>query len=202
MTMKTKPTTSPRIDPRSIARLLLAHHPRCYPYRNDVYRLGRLELCMGCFTAYPIAIALVSLLLYFHPGPWWAWGAAGILAGSLQSLAIVGWTRSRARKFAVKTALGAGLAGTVYALVVAPWALWLQLSVFGGLVALAGVAMLPRGLQMKKTCDSCFYKADWERCPGMALVQLTNTNGQTIRLEDLRAPATSRVNANQEATSS
>lgn len=195
-------TSRPRINLGTVGRLVLAHHPRCYPYRNDVYRLGRLELCMGCFTAYPIALALVSLLLYFHPGPWWAWGAAGILCGLLQSLAIVGWTRSRARKLAVKTALGAGLAGTVYGLIMAPWALWLQLSVFGGLVALAGVAMLPRGLQMKKTCDTCFYKADWERCPGMALVQLANTDGQRIRSEDLRGPATSRTNADKKATSS
>jgi hypothetical protein len=162
--------TRPRVDPRAIARLLLAHHPRCHPYRHDVYRLGGLELCMGCFTAYPIALGLLVPLLLLAPGPWWLYLTAGLSIGTMQGLAILGWTRTRRRKLVVKVALGIGLAGTVYGIVAAPWSLGARLAASAAGLILAGVLMIPRGVRMRRTCANCFYQGDWERCIGFRLI--------------------------------
>lgn len=160
-----------RLDWGSIARLVLAHHPRCHPYRNDTYRLGPVHLCIGCFTAYPIAFIGLVLLAHLQPLTWWAWLGTGVAIGSLQFLSVAGWTRTRPRKIGVKVALGIGLAATTYGLFAAPWALGVRLALFGLFVLLCGLAMLPRGLRMRQTCQTCFFKADWERCSGMALIK-------------------------------
>lgn len=160
-----------RLDWASIGRLVLAHHPRCHPFRHDVYRVGSVSLCLGCWTAYPVAAVLLVGLCWLAPGPWWAWLASGLVVGSTQFLAIAGWTATRRRKMLVKALLGVGLACTVYGIMAAPWSVWWQLAALAGGASVAGLAMVPRGLRMRATCETCLFRGDWERCTGMALVR-------------------------------
>ncbi len=162
---------APRIRWASIGRLALAHHPRCYPFRHDVYRVAGVELCVGCFTAYPIAAATLVALASLPALAWWVVVAMGVFLGSAQALAIGGWTATRSRKIMVKVALGLGLGAVVFGVMAAPWTFAVRLLALAAGLVLAALAMAPRAIRMRRTCEGCFFQGDWERCTGMALLR-------------------------------
>jgi hypothetical protein len=132
-------------------RWLLAHHPDCDWYENDVVRVASLRLCVGCVTSIPVASAALGILVLSHPPvAWWVWASVGLLVGSVQFVSLAGWTRSRATKVAVKAALGSGLAFTVFGVWTAPWPLAVRGAVIvaGWLAAL--LLMTPRTRRMAR----------------------------------------------------
>jgi hypothetical protein len=100
-------------------RQALAHHPDHPALDADVYRVGGLRLCVGCFTAGP-ALAAAFAAAWLWPVPSAAW-ALGLALAPLQGLSALGWTTTRARKVLVKLGFGAGSGFLLAALYAAPW---------------------------------------------------------------------------------
>jgi hypothetical protein len=103
-------------------RLLLAHHPTCGHYEEDVWRPFGVALCVGCFTSLPVFLLVLAVLQWWTAPAdlTWALGGAGLLLGAMQVASAAGWVRTRRAKLAVKLAVGAGLGLTVFALTTAP----------------------------------------------------------------------------------
>jgi hypothetical protein len=121
----------------------LAHHPDLPALRADVFRVAGLRLCVGCFTAGPVFLAVLAAT--------WAWpvpaavaGAAGLPLASLQGLSAAGWTTTKARKVAVKAAFGAGAALLAFAILEAPWPDPVRAAVLAAAGSLALASTRPR----------------------------------------------------------
>lgn len=152
----------------AILRLLLAHHPACGLFQADVYRLGPLRLCVGCFTAYPTALAaFLGLLVLGLPAIPVLF--VGLVVGSAEFFAVAGWTRTRRRKIATKLLLGFGLAATVYGVWAAPWSLAAKAVFLLVGVTLASLAQIPKVRRLLATCDRCMHHRDWDHCLGIGL---------------------------------
>jgi len=141
---------------RACLELALAHHPDCAHCRHDVYRIGRARLCIGCFTAYPIAVALLVLLavgpVRAPPG---LWLALGVAAGSVQFLSTAGWTRTRRSKILVKVCLGLGLGFATFDLMALPMSLAWKAGAFLAASLLASFSIWPKARRMLATCGPC-----------------------------------------------
>jgi hypothetical protein len=124
-------------------RILLAHHPACGHYGQDVWRPFGVAVCVGCFTSLPVFVLVLAFLQWWTAPAAWAWalGGAGLLLGSMQLASAAGWVRTRRAKLAVKVAVGVGLGLTVHALMAVPIPLVLRAA--GG--ALLAAAILASG---------------------------------------------------------
>jgi hypothetical protein len=126
-----------------------AHHPDLPRYEADVYRLLGVRLCVGCFTTYPTFLVASVVLAVLRPAaPWLALLAAGLALAALQAVSSLGWARWRWLKMAVKSALGAGLALAVHAVLVADLPDLAQAALLAGMLGLALLSTLPRRLRM------------------------------------------------------
>ncbi len=132
----------------------LAHHPDTAAYKEDVFRVAGLRLCVGCTTTFPLFLLLTPILATTGlPGPWWAPLAAGLALASTQVISAAGLARRRATKFAVKAALGVGLALAVVALREAPWSPLLRGLAMLALASLAFASTLPRRRRMARAAQ-------------------------------------------------
>jgi hypothetical protein len=130
-----------------------AHHPRLPVFDPDVYRVAGLRLCVGCFTAGPVfLLAFVAARLWSVPAAV-AW-PAGLLLGLAQLLSTLGWTTTKARKIAVKAALGVGAALLLNQVLAAPWPQPVKSFVVaaGGLLALSST--WPRAERMQRLASA------------------------------------------------
>lgn len=147
------PPAGPR--PQRAQRLdgLLAHHPDTPAFGADVFRLGGVRLCVGCFTVYPAFVAtLVLLVAAAPPAPWWTWLAAGGGLALAQAASAAGWTRWRWLKATVKAMLGSGLALLLHGVVESPWPPALRAAFLLGLLSLAALSVLPRRRRLAHAC--------------------------------------------------
>ncbi|MES2156084.1 MAG: hypothetical protein V4510_13200 [bacterium] len=132
-----------------------AHHPDTPRYRDDVYRMGGMRICIGCATTFPAFIVAAALLAVVSvPGPWWVLLATGLALASMQAISAAGWARRRWAKVCVKVALGAGLALSVVALRLAPWPLALRALAVVGVAVLAWASTIPRRRRMQRDAAS------------------------------------------------
>jgi hypothetical protein len=145
---------------RNVARLgwgpvlwfATAHHPACGLFEADVFRWGSRRLCVGCFTALPVLLVAFVLLEVLSVVPSTTALTAGLMFGSAQAVALLGWTRSRRSKIAVKVLLGLGLALTVYGIIHAAWPVALRASALVGGWVLAFLLLQPRARRMTSAC--------------------------------------------------
>lgn len=137
---------------------LLAHHPDTPAYAHDVYRVGGVRLCIGCFTTYPVFLLVVGLTLAF-PLPWALALAAGLVAASAQAISSAGLARRWWLKAGVKTLFGAGLALLVHGVRAAPWDARVKTLALAFALALALASAIPRARRMR-AANACACRGD------------------------------------------
>lgn len=107
------------------------------------------RLCVGCFTTYPVFIAMLTVAMAIAV-PWHLGLALGLGFASLQAISSAGLARRRVLKVTVKACLGTGLALAVHGVLAAPWPDLVQWMLLAGLLALAGLSALPRARRMRR----------------------------------------------------
>lgn len=147
--------------------LLLSHHPNCDTFKDDCYNIHGKRLCIGCFTAYPIA-AIIVILWYLNTlhFPLYFYFLVGLSAGAFQILSLIGLTNTKAKKVVVKIALGVGYGFTVAGVFSIPINPTIQWLIFLNLFLLNGNLGYFRAKNMHKICDECEYEHSWATCPG------------------------------------
>ncbi|MFW3146688.1 MAG: hypothetical protein ACMUIE_07755 [Thermoplasmatota archaeon] len=153
---------------RTAIPYLLSHHPHCTKYRRDVLNIGRLKLCWGCIVTYPVAIAVVILILHFgtyKDYPWYLFILMGVAFGSFEFISL--WRKGTGlRHRMIKIFLGIGIALVTVGIFMIPVHILLRLYfLFAGYTA-AGAAMSLRLRGMEKKCKRCEWKGNWYQCPG------------------------------------
>lgn len=146
---------------------LLSHHPSCDKFQNDCYHLGEKRLCVGCFTAYPIALAIIAL---------WFLGVIdisilmmfiiGLFFGSLQFLSLTGISDIKLGKVIIKIFLGVGIGFYTTAIFSLPIYWLLRLVIFILLINVAALFSFLRMRKINRICEECEYEKNWSRCPG------------------------------------
>ncbi len=129
---------------------LTAHHPPGERFTNDVFRVGAVRLCVGCFTTYPVFLLVSAWLAFSALAP----GGAGLLAiglplAAVQGISSLGWARVRAVKVAVKASLGLGLALCVHGVLTSGWPRLAEAGALFLLLAAAWLSALPRARRMR-----------------------------------------------------
>lgn len=150
-----------------IGRLMLAHHPTCAAFGQDVFHVRGHAICVGCAVHYPAAVLGVAVAIFlFSPWPTLAAGAVLCLA---QGASFLGLTKRRSTKVVVRGVTGFGLGLVIFGL----WSLlnWWQAAVtLMSLMTVAFLTQIPKMRRMKATCESCVYKMDWDHCPGFGFI--------------------------------
>lgn len=162
---------------RRLARenpFLLSHHPHCRFYDHHTLTVRGYDLCLGCFTVYPVGGVTLGGLLVLRllaPGfPLFGLSTTGLYAVGaalaaplLVSKALPG-ARSVRTRFAVKALLAAGLAVGFLPLVLRPAdRLRTLVLVGGGLVAYVGY----KAATAFDDCEGCPERESFPDCPGL-----------------------------------
>lgn len=155
-----------------IAKLLFSHHPLCSFFAEDTVRVGRVHVCIGCISQYPVAIATFGVLLLFD-APHTAALIGAVVAGQVQWLSATGWTINRRRKTWVRVGTGFALGGFVYGLL--QFSNWVSVAILAAALLVASLTQYWKVRRLMRTCKRCVYQMDWARCPGF-----------TSRLDDSR----------------
>lgn len=166
-----------RISLGLIKPFLLSHHPHCRYFDNDVYRMGRHRLCIGCFTSYPIAIIIVALwFLGFFTYHWQILLLLGLIFGLIQLTSFTRLTDRKGVKILVKFFLGLGFGFFASSILAMPIALWLKVVTFinGGIVT--GMLGVFRYKKIIKICEKCEYGGNYYICPGFAQIYSASAN--------------------------
>lgn len=153
---------------------LLSHHPHCRFYDHHTVTVRGYDLCMGCFTVYPVgglSLALLLLAAVVVPTfPLFALPTTGLyavgaaLAAPLVVSKALPGARSVRTRVAVKALLAAGLAVGFLPLVLRPGDRLLTLVLVGGsLVAYVGY----KGATAFDDCEGCPERESFPNCPGL-----------------------------------
>jgi len=146
---------------------LLSHHPICDEFDDDYYHVGDKRLCVGCFTAYPIAISIIILwrLGFIRIETYLAF-LMGLLIGSLQFLSLTRVSEIKIGKISIKVLLGIGIGFFTIGIFSLSQPLILRVLLFFICMNIAGFFSFLRMKKIKKTCEECKYEKDWDNCPG------------------------------------
>jgi len=149
-------------------KLLLAHHPLCGRFQEDLLEVGGRRLCLGCFLSYPIALVIVGLWLWQGlPGEWYHHLLVGFLLGAGQFASLVGWTERKGVKMVVKVALGFGFGLATVGVWGVPVVWWIRLLIFLNLSWTASMLAYFRTRNIERVCLECVWRGDWDHCPGV-----------------------------------
>lgn len=146
---------------------LLSHHPHCDRYGNDVFKIGRLRLCKGCYITYPtILLVMVFSCLsgIVHRYPWYSFAGTGMVIGSFEFISLffdVGGYR-----MVIKFLLGLGVGLVIVGVYLMPIGIYYSTLIIMMLVVLANLIYMIRWKKFKKKCLACPHEMDWENCPG------------------------------------
>jgi hypothetical protein len=157
-------------DFKSIAPMLISHHPPCDTFKNHTINIGKLKLCIGCFIGYPSAILtiIITIILYnrnsFNLIPVLI---LGIILSLTQLLSLTSITEVKSIKIIQKFLIGAGSGFIIIFLY-----LTIKLPVFFKVVIIFGcvsILIIPIGILhyrvSSKTCKMCKLKEIPGKCP-------------------------------------
>lgn len=154
-----------------IKPILLSHHPNCEQFSNHVYHLKNYQLCIGCFTFYPIVILVFILTsLFVNTNIYYLINLFYIsfLFFTPLILNILGLTRFKVLKILSKISIGIGTGFQVTFIIFFPYFhILMKIFFLLDVNMVVGVIAYIRGNQIKKDCLDCEFKGDWSKCPGM-----------------------------------
>jgi hypothetical protein len=153
---------------------LLSHHPRCRFYDHHTVTVRGYDLCMGCFTVYPVGggslLALGILSVVVPEVPPFTLSTTGVyaVAAGLAAPLVVSKTlpgsRSVGTRLIVKALLAVGLAVGFLPALTRPGDRFQTLAlVGGGLVAYVAY----KGLTAFDDCEGCPERESFPDCPGL-----------------------------------
>ncbi len=152
---------------RENKNFILSHHPICPKFENDYYQLSRIRLCIGCFTAYPIALAIILA---------WSLGflnismnssfMIGLSSGSVQFLSLTVVSKNKLGKISIKVFLGIGIGFFTIGIFSLPLIFSLRILLFLLCINIAGLFSFLRMRKIKKICVKCRFNKEWSICPG------------------------------------
>lgn len=150
--------------------LLTAHHPSCKRYDSDVFKIGRIRLCIGCTMMYPtFFIASIAILALSIEG-YVRWDLLLMLTPLFYStllLKYLGLTSLKPVKVVVATFLGAGLACFFWGGILMPYGVFIVLPLFILINLAVAYSAKYRARSLFKNCGRCAYRMNWVRCPGL-----------------------------------
>jgi hypothetical protein len=155
---------------------LLSHHPRCRFYDHHTVTVRGYDLCMGCFTVYPVGgaslLALLVLAVLVPSFPLFAlpttelYLVAGALAAPLLVSKALPGARSARTRLAAKALLAVGLAVGLLPLLVRPADRLRTLVVVGGGLAAYVVFKCATAFD---DCEGCPEREGFPDCSGLDL---------------------------------
>jgi hypothetical protein len=153
---------------------LLSHHPRCRFYDHHTVTVRGYDLCMGCFTVYPVGcgslLALLALAALVPSFPLFAlqttelYLVAGALAAPLLVSKALPGDRAVPTRLATKALLAVGLAVGFLPLVLRPADRLRTLVVVGGGLA---AYVVYKGATAFDDCEGCPERESFPDCPGL-----------------------------------
>jgi hypothetical protein len=147
---------------------VVSHHPHCKYYHKDVLHIGKWRFCWGCIVTYPVMILTIFLILILGLNDefsWWQFVITGILFGSFEFISL--WRKGRGlRHRTIKFFLGIGLAAMIIGIFSIPIHLGFRILILVQLYFIAAFFGSFRIRAMEKKCRKCFWKGNWNRCPG------------------------------------
>ena len=157
-----------------IKPILLSHHPNCDHFSKHVYHVGKRRLCIGCFTFYPsIVITILFTLLFIDLNSYnliiiFNLSYIFMLPVILNFLKL---TKFRVLKIFSKVSLGIGIGLYLIAIFGLPFHILIKIFTILEINIFVGVIAYIRSNHIKKECEACDYRGDWDSCPGMKPVR-------------------------------
>lgn len=146
---------------------LLSHHPRCEKFENDCYEIKGKKLCIGCFTAYPIALIFIIFVYFnFINLSYRQFITLGVIFGSVQFFSMHKKANAKLIKILIKIFLGIGLGAFTSGIFLLPLQLFFRVILFILCIQISAYFSFFRIKKIHEICKSCEYKEDWENCPG------------------------------------
>ncbi len=146
---------------------VLSHHPDCKEYEEDCYQVGKKRLCIGCFTAYPVALTILILWIFNLIEVTYSGGLMiGFIFGMIQLFSLTGLSDIRKVKILIKVCLGIGIGFFTIGIFSLPLLFILRLLLFLICLNIVGFFSFLRMRKIKKICNQCEHERDWENCPG------------------------------------
>ncbi len=155
---------------KSVAPMILSHHPPCETYKNHTINIGKLKLCIGCTIGYSSAILSIILIkiLYdrnsFNLIPILI---LGIIFSLAQLLSLSSITEVKSIKIIQKFLIGTGSGFIIIFLY-----LTINLPEIFKLIVIficISILVIPIGLlhyrTSSKTCENCEIKKIPGKCP-------------------------------------
>ncbi len=155
---------------KSVAPMIISHHPPCEMYKNHTINIGRLKLCIGCFIGYPSAVLTIILtkILYdrnsFNLIPILI---IGIIFSLVQLLSLTSLPEFKSIKIIQKFLIGVGSGFIIIFLYII-----IDISELFKLILIfiaISILVLPIGIlhyrTSLKTCENCTIKKIPGKCP-------------------------------------
>ena len=155
---------------KSVAPMIISHHPPCERYENHTINIGRLKFCIGCFIGYPSAVLTIILtkILYdrysFNLIPILI---IGIILSLAQLLSLTSLPEFKSIKIIQKLLIGTGSGFIIIFLY-----LTINIPEIFKLVLIyiaISILVLPIGIlhyrTSLKTCENCTIKKIPGKCP-------------------------------------
>lgn len=145
----------------------LSHHPLCERFKDDCYEIRGHRLCIGCFTAYPIA--LFSIVLYYLINIEISYQyliLIGTCTGGVQFLSLHPKSNRKWIKIFIKVFLGIGFGAFTIGIFSLPFPLIHRLIIFILCVQITSYFAFLRIKKIREVCKNCEFEKDWGNCPG------------------------------------
>ncbi|MHA2019590.1 MAG: hypothetical protein ACTSXY_15085 [Promethearchaeota archaeon] len=153
---------------------IFSHHPKCENFKNDTFRLGSIDFCIGCFIGYPFGIigAVLGYYTIFLQiiNPLVLFLISFLMLSSI-FLSFTDFTKKKTRKISQKILIGLGggsFIGNVFFFFPGGLCLKILGSYFIFLLLNFPIQVL-HYRNMDKTCDACEFNPGWNQCPGFQL---------------------------------
>jgi len=155
---------------KSVAPMILSHHPPCETYKNHTINIGKLKLCIGCTIGYSSAILSIILIKILYDRN--SFGLIpililGIIFSLAQLLSLTSITEVKSIKILQKFLIGTGSGFIIIFLY-----LTINLPVIFKFVVIfvcISILVFPIGLlhyrTSSKTCENCEIKEIEGKCP-------------------------------------
>lgn len=153
-----------------ILKLLLAHHPCCKEFDDDIIKVGEIRICIGCIIFIPFVLLTITFLfgdLLKLGRNYHFFGATGIILGTAQIFSLLLHIRRKIFKVMVKISLGIGVGFVLYSIHLLPVKNIHKFVILMLCMTLASLLEILKVFRMKKRCEECDSYPDIPNCEGL-----------------------------------